>query len=386
MKNLFLLASLVLLSACSAQPGPAESAATPAPAAATIPITTKSPEALEHFKKAQTLFENARTAEGVEELTRAIKIDPDFLSARALHGAGTPGPEGLKEMEEAFAASDRLPEAESLVIEANVAQRRGELGTVASTLKRLTEVAPGDYLGFLLLGQEMIAEQKYADAQQALKKATELNPSNGGAQNQLGYASLRQGDTAAAIAAFEQYTRILPQEPNAQDSLGEALLAAGRFADAEAAFQKALALSPQFWPAHQGMAYTKFYSGDWAGGRAALMKAKAIAPRVVDKLSVDLDLAAAAAAQRDFAQAQRVLDGMERAPGAQPSDVALVPVLRGLAQVDAGRAREALTSVAVAVTAADSGKFPPGLSRNLRRDALRVRVTAEAQMGDARRR
>ena len=37
-------------------------------APATIPITTKSPEA--HFKKAQTLFENARTAEAVEELAQ----------------------------------------------------------------------------------------------------------------------------------------------------------------------------------------------------------------------------------------------------------------------------------------------------------------------------
>jgi hypothetical protein len=49
----------------------------------------------------------------------------------------------------------------------------------------------------------------------------------------------------------------------------------------------------------------------------------------------------------------------------------------------AGRAREASTPIAAALSLADSGQLPPGFSRNLRREALRVRVAAEAQMHDA---
>ena len=376
----FLLCAL-LLTACSSTPSPESAAAAPA-APALVPITTKSPEALAHYQKGEALFENARAAEGVEEFKQALQADPGFVSAKALHGFGTPGPEGLQELEAAAAAAGSLPEAERLVIEGLLAERRGELDKAASAFTRVTELAPGDYLGFLLLGQQRMTEQKYVEAQQALKQATALNPTNGGAQNQLGYASLQQGDTAAAIAAFEQYTRVSPQEPNAQDSLGEALLAAGRFKEAEAAFSKALELAPQFWSAHQGIAYTKFYSGDWSGGRAALAKAKEIAPRPTDKLSVDNDMVAAAAAQRDFPQAFRLIDGMEKATGVSPAALAAVPVLRALAQVDAGRARQALTTVASAVAAADSGKYPPGPTVRLLRDALRVRAMAESQLGD----
>jgi Flp pilus assembly protein TadD len=328
-------------------------------------------------------FENARTAEGVDELKQALALDADFPSAKVLHGIGTPGPEGLKEMEEALAASATLPEAERHLIEASVALRRGDQAKAVAAYTRVTEAAPGDYQGFLLLGSELLAEQKYSEAQQALKRAAELNPSNGGIQNQLGYASLRTGDVDAAIAAFQQYVQIQPQEANAQDSLGEALLAAGRFKDAEAAFQKALELTPQFWPAHQGIAYAKFYAGDWAAGRAALQKARDTAQRPIDKLSVDNDLAAAAAAQRDFATTLTSIAAMEKAPGLTPEDVAFAPVLRGLAQFDAGRSREALAAVAPALAAADGGKYTAGVARAVRREGLRVRVSAEAQLGDA---
>ena len=382
MKRLPLFATCaLLLSACSS-PSTSTPATAAAPAPAKIAITTKSPEALAHYQKGLTFLENARTAEGLDELKQALALDPQFVSAKALHGTGTPGPEGLKEADEALAAAASLPEAERLLIEASVAQRRGDQAKAAAALTRVTEVAPGDYQGFMLLGTELLGEQKYAEAQQALKKATELNPSNGGAQNQLGYAALRQGDTATAIAAFEQYARIQPQEANAQDSLGEALMAAGRFKDAEAAFQKAAEMAPQFWPAQQGIAYAKFYAGDWAGGRAALTKGRDIATRPVDKLTLDNDLAAAAAAQRDFAGALKMLDAMEKGPGLHPDDVAFVGMVRGLAQMEAGRTREALASLNGVIAAADGGKFTPGVASNIRPQALRVRASIEGQAGD----
>lgn len=370
-----------LLSACSSTPSSAPAAGSSAPA--TIPITTKSPEALAHYKKGVALFENAHTAEGVQELTQAIALDPDFAAAKALKAIVTSGEEGLREADAALAAAANLPEAERLLVEANVAARRGEPAKAAAALRRVTEVAPGDYLGFALLGQQRLIEQKYAEAQQLLKKATELNPSSGGAQNQLGYAALRQGDTAAAIAAFEQYARLQPQEANAQDSLGEALMGAGRFADAETAFQKALAMAPQFYAAQQGIAYAKFYSGDWAGGRAALTKALEIASRPVEKLSLYNDMAAAAAAQRDWAQEHRLIDQMEKLPGLQPDDLVLVPTIRAWTHLNSGKPRDAVTVLNTVIATADSGKFPLALSQAARREALRVRITAEAQMGDA---
>ena len=251
MKAALLVLATVVLTGCSSQT-PTPPAAAPA---TTIPVTSKSPEAVSHFHKGQELFDNLRTTEAAAEFEQALKLDPDFALARASHGFATPGPAGLKEIEAAAAASASLPEAERLAIEGALAFRRGDIAKARATSTRLVELVPGDWRAHYQLGQQLLAEQRYSDAVPALRKATELNPNAGAAHNMLGYAALRQGDADSAIAAFQQYVRIMPQEPNPQDSLGEALLAAGRFKESEAAFQKALELSPQFWNAHEGIAY-----------------------------------------------------------------------------------------------------------------------------------
>jgi tetratricopeptide (TPR) repeat protein len=377
----FIILAAALIASCAPPPGSTTEQSNSA--STTISVTTTSPEARSHFEKGRALLDNLRTVEAADEFSQALKLDPDFVLARAYHGQATPGPDGLKEIEGAAEAAKNLPEAERTLIEGIAANRRGDFSQARTSFRRVTELAPNDWIGHYALGQRLIADQKYADAVLSLKKATSLNPNAGGAQNMLGYAALGQRDTDAAIAAFTEYARILPTEPNPQDSLGEALLAAGRFKEAEAAFQKAAELSPQFWNAHEGVAFARFYAGDWANGRDALAKAKATATRRVDKLSVDDEMAAAAVAQRNTAEALRILDAAEKTEGAQPSEVAFIPVRRAIVLIDAGRAREASTPIAAALSLADSGQLPPGFSRNLRREALRVRVAAEAQMHDA---
>ena len=383
MKHVLLVVATAVLSACSSQSRQTPAAQQGPAKKAEIGVTSKSPEAVAHFKKGQVLFDNLRVTEAAAEFGEALKLDPEFAQARAYHGLVTPGPEGLKELEAAAsAAAGGLPETERVLIEGLAAGRRGDPAQARTSLRRLTELAPDDWSAHYVLGQQLLVNRQYDEAVPALKKATSLNPNAGGAQNMLGYAALRQGDAEGAVAAFQEYARILPQEPNPQDSLGEALLAAGRFKESEAAFQKALALSPEFWNAHEGMAYARFYSGDWAGGREALARAKAGAPRPVDKISVDDELAAAAIAQRDSRTALTLLDAMEKTSGASPADLAFVPVRRALALSEAGRAREALAPIAVALKTADSGQLGPGATRTLRRQALIARIALEAQARD----
>jgi len=63
--------------------------------------------------------------------------------------------------------------------------------------------------------------------------------------------------------------------------------------------------------------------------------------------------------------------------------VAFVPVHRAAILVDLGRPREAMPIVAAALKRAESGELPPGLSRNLQQQALRVRLAAEAATNNA---
>ena len=69
MKSLYLLSCVALVSACSTQPASDTAAGAQAPTAK-ISITTKSPDALAHYQKGETLVENIRPTEGIDELTR----------------------------------------------------------------------------------------------------------------------------------------------------------------------------------------------------------------------------------------------------------------------------------------------------------------------------
>jgi tetratricopeptide (TPR) repeat protein len=383
-RPLTLIAVVVVLAGCSSSSStPAATDQQTKPAASTVPITSKSPEAIALFRKGEMLVNNSRVTEAADQFAQALKLDPDFVLAHAGHGQATAGPEGLKELEAAAAAAANLPEAERLYVEGLLAMRRNENAAARTAFARMSELAPADWRGYYGQGVAALNEQKYTDAVQPLKKAAEIDPqAAAGAQNMLGYTALRQDDTAQAIAALQEYVRALPQEPNPQDSLGEALMAAGRFKESEAAFQKALELSPQFWNAHEGMAYARFYAGDWSGGREALMKARDAATRPSDKVGVMQEMAAAAVAQRKIPEALTLLDEAQKAADT-PTTAALVPVNRGYTLLTAQRYKDAIAAANDAVKAADGGTLPPGFSRNLRIQALRVRVSAEALSGDA---
>jgi Flp pilus assembly protein TadD len=375
---LFFVAALVL-AGCTTErtAAPAETAA----ADATLTITSRSTEAVEHMKRGEHLLDNLRPVDAAVEFNQALEIDPEFALARALLGQATPGAAGLKEIETAASATSGVSEGERALIEGMLAARRGEAAKAEEAYRRVTQVAPGDWRGYHLLGQQLMGAEKYGDAERALTKATELNPQAGGAHNMLGYAALRQGNTSGAIAAFTEYARVLPEEPNPQDSLGEALLAAGKFSEAEAAFRKAAELSPEFWNAWDGVAYAKFFAGDAAGARQALEKARDLAPRPGDKLAIDQLSAAMAEASGNVPQALQILQTAEQmtdAPG-----VVFVPVQRATTLIDRSRGREALPLLAAAVQRADSGDLPPAPSRNLRVQALRARIYAEASLNEA---
>ncbi len=381
MKRL-LLPVLVLCAACTSPAPPADTAAQTPAASATITTTSSSPEAVAQLRNGEQLLDNLRIAEASEAFAQAVALDSNFVLAHAYHGYTVSGADGIKELDAAAAAAAGLPAAERALVEGIAAARAGDVAKANAAYARVTELAPGDWRGHFIRGQQFLESSKYAEAVESLKKATALNPEAGGAQNSLGYAALRQGDADGAVAAFEQYARILPTEPNAQDSLGEALLSAGRFADAEAAFRKALSLSSGFWASHEGIAYAKFYAGDVAGARSALAEARAGAPRTADRLGVDATLAAIAMAQRDTRGALAMLDTAEKANADDATSVAFVPIRCALVLSEAGRHRDALVPVGAALATVSAKTLPPGPARSLERQALVARAMAESGLRD----
>ena len=348
-----------------------------------IPVTSKSPEAIDHFQKGRTLFENQRPAEAAAELDQALKLDADFASARALHGTATPGADGVKELEQAATQASSLPEPERVYIDALLAGRQGDLAKNTQTWTRLTELAPDDEHAHEGLGMALYFQMKDADAAAAFQKATSLSPQAGSPLNMLGYAYLRQGKADEAIDAFKRYVSAMPNEPNPQDSLAEALMAGGQLTEAEAGFRKAAEMSPQFWGAWEGVAYAKFFEGDWTGGREALVKSREAAPRPADRMASDEMSAWASLAERKIPEALKKLDAAEKSADAQPAEVATINLDRAFVLLDAARYRDALTAISNALNLADNGKLPPFATRNTRRLGLALRAVAEGKMGDA---
>ena len=377
-KLLVCLAMLPLFGCAASTPETAQKSAT-----RDIPITSKSPEAIDHFRKGQTLFENSRRPEAAAELDQALKLDPDFASARALHGAATPGADGVKELEQAATQASSLPEPERVYIEALLVGRQGDVAKNTQTWTRLTELAPDAWRAHQGLGMALFFQMKDADAAAEFEKAISLSPEAGSAFNMLGYAYLRQGKADEAIDAFKRYVGAMPNEPNPQDSLAEALMAGGQLKEAEAGFRKAAEISPQFWIAWEGVAYSKFFAGDWAGGREALVKSREGAPRGADRIASDEMSAWASLAERKIPEALKELDAAEKSADAQATDVATINLDRAVVLLDAARYRDAVAAISTALNLADNGKLPPFASKNTRQLGLALRSVAEGKMGDA---
>jgi uncharacterized lipoprotein YmbA len=83
MKHVLLVTAAAVLTACSSQPAPAPTAQQPAATDVTITATSKSPEAVAHFKKGEELFDNLRTTEASDEFDQALKLDSGFVLAHA---------------------------------------------------------------------------------------------------------------------------------------------------------------------------------------------------------------------------------------------------------------------------------------------------------------
>ena len=364
----------------AAPAGPAEgAAATSAPL--DIPITARSFEAVQAFRRGRHLLDNFREAEARPHLQRALELDPGFAQAHAYLALTDMGAEGLLHIERAQALLKDLPPVERLFVEATIARALGETERLAALRRQLAQAAPSNWRVQEQLGRQALAERKWDEAIKALRRAIELNPDTD-AYNELGYTLASQGKFDEAIAVFRDYGKLKPAEPNVHDSLGEVLMRAGRLPEAEATFRKA-AETDGFWHGWEGVAYTRLLRDDWAGGREALEKARAAARLPADQLSVDLLGAWASLAEGKAADADKRLLAIEKLAHDQGAAVvyAELPLDRAVVHLAQGKPAEALKQVALSAQRADGQDVPSGVKDTLRRRGLIWRLVAESRLG-----
>jgi tetratricopeptide (TPR) repeat protein len=360
---------------------PALAAATAAPT--TIPITSKSPRAIDEFKTGRELYENLRPAEALEHFKKALELDPGFAQAHAYIGFLVPATEGRAELDKAADLAKNLPDAERLSVESMVAERRGDDAKVAELTKKLVQLVPGDWRAHWYVGTRASMQRHWDDASTELKKAVELNPKAGSVYNQLGYSYLFQGKKDDAVAAFKNYMETAPTEPNAHDSLADALLAASRLDEAEAEYKKALEVSPQFWFSWGGVAATRGLRADWKGAYEALASAAKAGPRPSDKLQSKSMLAWTQFAEGKTADAIETAKSLEKEADAQrqPVNLAYGGLDRVAFLIESGKAKDALKALDDVTARTEKDTLPGEALGTVRRLGLVLRATAQEKLG-----
>jgi tetratricopeptide (TPR) repeat protein len=140
-----------------------------------LPITTTSPKALKHYKKAMLSEQVGDDFEKRQYLDSALALDPKFVMALDRYESLDP----IKKREQremAKSLQNTVTDAEQLMLKIRHAYRDGNMDDALENAKNLVENYSDTYESYVWLGQVQSDRYELDDATTNLKKAIELNP------------------------------------------------------------------------------------------------------------------------------------------------------------------------------------------------------------------
>ena len=203
------------------------------------------------------LQQQAKNAEAVACLQRAVEIEPRYITAYA-------------HMAVAYAGLGDLAQAEA-------------------SLKRAVEINPHSAHGQFALGQFYLLHDRLSAAWVHMRKAADLAPTDPWYLNGLGKILLREGNPSEAASYLLNAIKITPGFDEAHYNLGEAYVGLGRDQEAAGEFSKALELKQSNWQAHNSLGLLLAKSGNERDSAEHFRKALALNPdnwRVHNNLGV----------------------------------------------------------------------------------------------------
>jgi protein O-GlcNAc transferase len=155
----------------------------------------------------------ARTARAIALYQRVLQLRPDFVAARVNLGnllrMDKRPQEALPHVQQAVAAAPQNAEAGL-----NLTLTLIDLGRYVDAInagKRLTQIAPRDYLSWEALGQAMVLAGDSGGAVVAFGKADQLHPNDPALQYDLGVAQIANGDLDQGRATLDAVERVHPE-------------------------------------------------------------------------------------------------------------------------------------------------------------------------------
>ena len=199
-------------------------------------MTSKVPEAVDAYFRALQQYENGDANSALVHLDQALKLDPDFVLARAhraLCVSITESPAAsLPEYEKAMARRSQLPEREKWWIEALFYSTRFDYPRAASAYEKLVVLDPDDALFARQLGYVRAGEGRLSEAIEPLRKAVQLDPFGANNHSQL-ISTLAEADQPEECQKAFAQAAAYGFPPGMEEGVALSRMIDGRYAEAE---------------------------------------------------------------------------------------------------------------------------------------------------------
>lgn len=290
--------------ALAAQPSAAQSQTPQQPKAATIQITTASPQARAFFEHGLAKMETLHWEAALSEWRDAAQADPNFALAHAFLAELSRDPvEQVAERDKAIATRKFAGAEEKLVIDWIVNSSQSHwVPAIQAMNEALADYPQDKYLAWLS-GLWLTNQRQSERAIPLFERANQLDPKFADPLNQAAYCYARLGDFNKAFADMQRYAELLPNEANPQDSFAEISRLAGRFNDSLEHYRASLKIDPSFIDSQAGLGDTYAVMGEEEKARAEYDIAIARATTRVQRVSYSLQRAATWAREQNFAKA-----------------------------------------------------------------------------------
>lgn len=238
-----------------------------------LPITTKSAPARQLFVDGLVKLQNLHGPEAMQDLHKAIQLDPDFALANIMISFESVDPsvdpaEKVAARERANAAKSKVSRGEQLVIDWLSNSSEGKIVPAIQAMNEVLEQFPNDKFLAWLGAVWVENQQQIARAIPLFERVVRLNPDFAPPLNELAYCYARTRNFDKAFATMQSYIKLLPNESNPQDSYAEILRMAGKFDDALVHYRASLKIDPNFVFSQLGIADTYALKGDEPRARA----------------------------------------------------------------------------------------------------------------------
>jgi tetratricopeptide (TPR) repeat protein len=273
-----------------------------------LPITTKSPAARQLFVGGLVKLENMHGPEAMQDLRKAVQIDPDFALADIMISFESVDPsvdpaEKVAAKDRANAARSKVSHGEQLVIDWLSNSSEGRMVPAIQAMNEVLQQYPNDKFLAWLGAVWVENQQQITRAIPMFERVVQLNPDFAPPLNELAYCYARTRNFDKAFATMQRYITLLPNESNPQDSYAEILRMAGKFDDALVHYRASLKIDPNFVFSQLGIADTYALKGDESRARAEYALAILHASSKTEAANWALQSAISYIREQDFAGA-----------------------------------------------------------------------------------